>query len=678
MPSPIIIDTTPPSTVTLTADQSSVTVNPGIGIVGPDDGFGIDATAGAGGSIFVYGSLSAGGGIYDPSTTRDSYNIVVYAQASITATTGYGIALQKKATVINHGHIDAMQFGISMGDGNSVVLNNGSIEAKTGIQAYGHETIVENSGSIVTTGNGIVAIGNNYTITNSGFIQAGSHGIILADTAGVATVVTNTGTLGGTVLAFRGSAFDNEFINRGAVIGNIDLRAGNDFVDSRQGTVTGKIILGTGNDTALGGAANDVFWDGLGSDSIDAGDGIDTLSYESSVDAAAPVHVDLGLTTAQTSLWGTDTFVNFENVIGGAAADTITGSNGGNLLKGLTGSDSLSGAGGNDTLEGGADNDVLDGGDGLDTAVYDGAVIVTVDLRLETVQDTGAGNDVLTGIENLVGGSAGDRLTGNDVDNILVGKGGADLLSGDAGTDRLEGGAGNDVLDGGSGADTAVFSGTRDSYTIVANADGTVTVTDARPEGDGKDVLRNVETLTFGDLSLAAPIYAAPSPVPSPTPSPAPSPAPSAPSGSAALALHGTSKADHLTGGNSADWLWGRLGADVLTGGTGRDIFVFDTNPKAKKNTDKITDFVVKDDTIYLENKYFKIGSKGTLKKPAALSSKMFYVGAKAHDKDDRIVYDKKKGALYYDDDGNGAHKAVAFAILKKGLKMTYHDFFTI
>lgn len=124
--------------------------------------------------------------------------------------------------------------------------------------------------------------------------------------------------------------------------------------------------------------------------------------------------------------------------------------------------------------------------------------------------------------------------------------------------------------------------------------------------------------------------------------------------------------------------LSGGTGKDTLTGGVGRDAFVFDTNPKTKGNVDKIADFNVKDDSIYLENKYFKVGSKGSLTKPAFLSSKMFYVGTKAHDANDRIIYDKKKGVIYYDDDGSGAHAQVQIATVKKNLAITYKDFLVI
>ncbi len=70
-------------------------------------------------------------------------------------------------------------------------------------------------------------------------------------------------------------------------------------------------------------------------------------------------------------------------------------------------------------------------------------------------------------IENAVGGSGNDALTGNAFNNTLTGGNGADTLAGGAGMDRLLGGtgndrligdAGNDTMTGGAGADTFVFT----------------------------------------------------------------------------------------------------------------------------------------------------------------------------------------------------------------------------
>ena len=78
-------------------------------------------------------------------------------------------------------------------------------------------------------------------------------------------------------------------------------------------------------------------------------------------------------------------------------------------------------------------------------------------------------------IENAIGGSAADTITGNALDNIITG------------------GGGNDTIDGGDGDDVSVYSGDRNSYAITDNGDGTTTVTGA----DGTDTLSNIEFLQF-------------------------------------------------------------------------------------------------------------------------------------------------------------------------------------
>jgi serralysin len=143
--------------------------------------------------------------------------------------------------------------------------------------------------------------------------------------------------------------------------------------------------------------------------------------------------------------------------------------------------------------------------------------------------------------------------------------------------------------------------------------------------------------------------------------------------------LIGTNGKDWLVGGIGSDRLFGKLGNDTLTGGAGKDIFVFDTKLaktnrlNKQQNLDRITDFDVKDDTIHLAKSVFsKIAKKGVLAKGA------FFIGAAAHDRDDRLVYDRKKGALLYDQDGNGAKEAIQIAMLAKNLKLTNLDFFVI
>ncbi len=84
-------------------------------------------------------------------------------------------------------------------------------------------------------------------------------------------------------------------------------------------------------------------------------------------------------------------------------------------------------------------------------------------------------------IENAIGGSGNDILSGNAVAN------------------RLEGGLGNDTLDGGAGIDTAVFAGSRAAYTLAKTATGY-----AVAAGElNTDTLVNIERLAFGDMNLA-------------------------------------------------------------------------------------------------------------------------------------------------------------------------------
>lgn len=148
------------------------------------------------------------------------------------------------------------------------------------------------------------------------------------------------------------------------------------------------------------------------------------------------------------------------------------------------------------------------------------------------------------------------------------------------------------------------------------------------------------------------------------------------------LTLFGTTGRDTLAGENGSDRFYGGIGNDTLTGALGHDVFVFDaklakTNTANKRyNLDRITDFSVKDDTIHLKKSVFKgITKKGVLSKGA------FYASTKsaAHDADDRIIYNKKTGALLYDRDGSDHHYgAIQIATLSTKLGLKNTDFFVI
>ena len=105
-------------------------------------------------------------------------------------------------------------------------------------------------------------------------------------------------------------------------------------------------------------------------------------------------------------------------------------------------------------------------------------------------------------IENLTGSSFADKLYGNDTDNLIAGGLGNDRLDGLAGNDVLIGGLGDDQLNGGLGIDTAQFEGSYDRYKT-SNSQSAFFVTDKGSNGQGMDVLINVERLKFLDKSVA-------------------------------------------------------------------------------------------------------------------------------------------------------------------------------
>jgi serralysin len=104
-----------------------------------------------------------------------------------------------------------------------------------------------------------------------------------------------------------------------------------------------------------------------------------------------------------------------------------------------------------------------DGG-GIDTLDLSGSgAVQTVNLQDGSFSDVKGkvGNlsiAVGTVIENAIGGSGADRITGNNVGNTLTGNNGNDTLSGGNGNDTLSGGSGNDSLSGGAGLDTFRFA----------------------------------------------------------------------------------------------------------------------------------------------------------------------------------------------------------------------------
>ncbi|PXW89920.1 hemolysin type calcium-binding protein, partial [Nitrosomonas sp. Nm84] len=411
---------------------------------------------------------------------------------------------------------------------------------------------------------------------------------------------------------------------------------------------------------------------------------------------------------------------------GTAGADNITGFTTDDTLNGLAGNDALSGGDGNDTLLGGdgqdylygnAGNDILDGGlgagdylsgdagndvylfatgDGNTTiSNYDTSVGHNDVLRFASginpsgVLATRSGNDLRLAVQStgeiitvqnhfvssnqymlnavefadgtswnsatlaqkvLQGTAAADSITGFASDDTMNGFGGNDYLYGLEGNDILDGGTGQDYLYGGTGNDTYYVDSALDIVTENLN-EGMDTVninlTYILPNNVDNLILSGTSTINGTGNDLANTIIG----------------------NTATNQLSGNAGNDTLDGGIGTDTLDGGLGDDALTGGTGKDIFKFTT----AGNTDTITDFVVIDDTIRLENAVFKkLTTTGTL------GASRFKIGTQALDADDYIIYNNVTGTLLYDADGNGAGAAVQFAAISVGLGMTNADFVVI
>ncbi len=142
----------------------------------------------------------------------------------------------------------------------------------------------------------------------------------------------------------------------------------------------------------------------------------------------------------------------------------MQGGSGNDVLVGGGLADDFGGGSGDDRLVGLSDGDEFRGQDGVDTlqlSVGGPWTITLNDAPDDGVGDTGTAN-VAADVEVVIGGPAGDDLTGGAGPVSLFGGGGPDIL---------EGGAGADALNGEAGADT-ILARDRVVDTIACGADG--------------------------------------------------------------------------------------------------------------------------------------------------------------------------------------------------------------
>mgnify|MGYP005806293109 CR=1 FL=1 len=135
---------------------------------------------------------------------------------------------------------------------------------------------------------------------------------------------------------------------------------------------------------------------------------------------------------------------------------------------------------------------------------------------------------------------------------------------------------------------------------------------------------------------------------------------------------------DRLKGLAGDDLLIGGKGRDLLSGGDGADVFLFVAG-LGRKNVDRIADFSHADDTIELRAAVFTRLGGDPADGPDALTADEFHRGAHAADRQDRILYDRASGSLYYDADGSAdRHDPVRIAVLDHHAHLTADDFLVI
>lgn len=220
------------------------------------------------------------------------------------------------------------------------------------------------------------------------------------------------------------------------------------------------IVAGSGDNAIYGMGGNDTICGGAGSDRIYGERGNDTILGEEGDDTIAGER-------------GSD------DLDGGAGADRILGETGNDEIDGGggdgddvdegPGDGNVSGGPGDfDVVHGGVGNDRVDGGPGAhDIASYKGVGgPVSVDLGSGIV--SGAEQERVDGIEDVLGGPGNDTLTGSAAPNRLDGGPGNDHLFAVGGGDEAFGGIGADACSGAFAAETACGAKGGDNGTAVA------------------------------------------------------------------------------------------------------------------------------------------------------------------------------------------------------------------
>jgi serralysin len=213
------------------------------------------------------------------------------------------------------------------------------------------------------------------------------------------------------------------------------------------------------------------------------------------------------------------------------------------------------------------------GTDTLDFSGYNQAGII--DLRAGFFSSVGGltGNVTIAEgavVENAIGGSGDDSITGNTASNSIQGGAGADTVMAGAGNDTISGGTGASYLRGEDGDDSVQggaqfddINGNKGADTI----DGGTGGSDWLVGGQGNDLITahaSANNLLYGNLGDDT-LHG----------------------GSGGDVLRGGQGDDSIVGGSGSDFVSGDRGNDTESGGAGADIF----HTSQDAGIDKVLDF---------------------------------------------------------------------------------------
>ena len=397
-----------------------------------------------------------------------------------------------------------------------------------------------------------------------------------------------------------------------------------------------------GNDIINTGGGNDYVGDEqAGNDTMNGGDGWDTLSFDEAVwrwDAFRGVNLDALTGIALDCFGTTDHFSNFERFKDSLYADTLKGSNIEEESFSIT-----------------RGNDIVDGRGGFDWADYSGANDwgakhgVKVNLGTGVAIDSWRGTDTLANIEGVFGTSFADTITGTGADETFQSGAGVDVVNMGGGQDRLvfwDVGRNNDGGHGITFDFNLANNVVDDGYGNTENALGVEEVIGSRFNdrltGNGA---KNWLGGNDGNDTING--------------------------GGGEDDLWGEWGSDRISGGGGNDHISGGGDNDTLTGNAGGDQFNFDWD-LADIGVDTITDFQVGIDNIWIGS-WWGGGFVNDF-----LVANQFRSGAgvtSANTATQRLIYNTTTGDLFFDADGTGGTAAVKFATLSNHAALTFDDF---